>query len=113
MLLLLLALILTSQVLSVASDIIAHSVGSVAVVSGLTLVGGWRRSAHLARLFSVFSAPSGHTQFARAGFGMQCICASFSGISCLISCSRHICPSLSSNLKSMSVIKYKVVESVR
>lgn len=54
---------------------------------------------------SGFSSVRTHFQFARAEFGMQHICASFSGISCLMSCSHCICPSLSRNLKPMSVIK--------
>lgn len=74
-------------------------------VSDFTLVGGWGRSAHLGRLLSLVLALRTYFQFARAEFGMQHICAIFSGISCLISCSHHISPSLSSNPKSMSVKK--------
>lgn len=68
---------------------------------------GWLGKSCTSRQTSLsgFSSTRTHFQFARAEFGMQHISASVSGISCLISCSHHICPSLSSNLKSMSVIK--------
>lgn len=95
-------------VLNLTSGTVAQCWMCCCCVSGLTLVDGWGRSAHLGRLqssLSGFSSIRTHFQFARAEFGMEHSCAGFSGISCLISCSHHICPSFSNNLKSMPVIK--------